>query len=99
MATAFDAVFRAAGAYDQVAARASQLVAASGKGTSRENGPSENPYASAIHTLRQAVSNGPDIPLPLPHWRHVRFLAQQEQEALARKEREEDGHDRATVGT
>ena len=45
----------------------------------------QNLYASAIHTPSQAVANGPDIPLPLPHWQHVKFLAQQEQEALARK--------------
>jgi hypothetical protein len=90
MASAFDAVFLAAQNWNDVASRASQLVAASGKSTSRENGPSENPYGSAIHQLRQAVANGAEVPLPLPHWQKVKFLAQQEQEAMARAEREGD---------
>jgi hypothetical protein len=90
VAAAFDAVFRAVEHWDGVAARASQLVIASGRGTPRDNGPSDFMYASAVRDLRQAVSAGPEVPLPLPHWRHLKFLAQQEQEAMARAAREGD---------
>lgn len=86
VAEAFRSVFSAAAEWDQVAQQASALVTASGRGSPRDNGPGENPYASAIHSLRQAIANGPDIPLPLPHWRHVKFLEDQERAALERKE-------------
>jgi hypothetical protein len=89
LAAAFDAVFNAAQQWGDVAQRASQLVIASGKGNPRENGPGDNPYDPPIRDLRQAVGNGPDVPLPMPHWRHAKFLAGQERAALERQGREQ----------
>jgi hypothetical protein len=60
-----------------------ELVRSSGKGDPRQDCPNGHGFESLIHAIDQALASV-EVASPMPHYRHVRFLEQQQLEAEQR---------------
>ncbi len=75
-------------------ALATTYLVASGKGQPRGDMPADHALAPVVREAKRALSDTPEVVLPLPHWRGYQFAREQEADAVKAREQRDTERER-----